>query len=216
MNLRIHIGHSYRCLLEQRKLLMYTFDGEYVPIESHKKRSGFRSFLSFVIMIAVVVLITILLRMYVFVPYDIPSGSMEETIEPGDMVFSEKVSYYFREPQAGDIVTFADPLVSGRTLIKRIIATEGQTVDFVNGQVVVDGVVLDEPYTNGQPSYPFERTAANVNITYPYTIPQGKVWVMGDNRSVSQDSRYFGAVDVDSIDGRASMIYWPLTDFVIF
>lgn len=194
---------------------MYTFDGEYVPIEGHKKRSGLRSVLGFIIMIAIVALITIALRTFVFVPYDIPSGSMEETINPGDMVFSEKVSYYFRDPEPGDIVTFADPQVPGRTLIKRVIATGGQVVDFAGGHVVIDGQVLDEPYTNGQPSYPFERTAPNVAISYPFVVPEGQIWVMGDNRTASQDSRYFGAVDLNAVDGRASMIYWPLSDFTL-
>ncbi len=114
---------------------------------------------------------------------------MEDTIEVGDLVFSEKLSYYTSEPQKGDIVTFADPLVSNRTPIKRVIATGGQTVDLQNGKVVVDGVVLDEPYTENKVSEPFEKTA--VSISYPYTVPEGYLWVMGDNRTNSQDSRYF-------------------------
>jgi signal peptidase I len=150
--------------------------------------------------------------MFVYVPYEIPSGSMEETIMTGDMVFSEKVSYYFRTPARGDIVTFADPEVAGRTLIKRVIATGGQTVDLQNGHVVVDGVVLDEPYTNGKESYPLARTASDVTITYPYTVPQGCLWVMGDNRTASQDSRYFGPISAGSVTGRAALIYWPLSD----
>lgn len=195
---------------------MYTFDGEYVPVEGHKKKSGFRSLIGFIIMIAAVTLITVGLRTFVFVPYDIPSGSMEDTIDPGDMVFSEKVSYYFREPQQGDIVTFADPQVPGRTLIKRVIATGGQSIDMVDGQVVIDGEVLDEPYTDGKLTYPFEKTATNVDITYPYVIPEGEIWVMGDNRTASQDSRYFGPVSLQAVDGRASMIYWPLSHFTLF
>ena len=176
-------------------------------------KSWARTLLSLAIMIAVVVLITIGLRVFVFVPYEIPSGSMEDTIMPGDMVFSEKISYYMRGPEAGDIVTFADPEVAGRTLIKRVIATEGQTVDLVDGKVVVSGVVLNEPYTSGRESYPLSRTAADADVTYPYTVPAGCVWVMGDNRTASQDSRYFGAIPVKSITGRAAMVYWPAADF---
>ena len=132
---------------------------------------------------------------------------------PGDMVFSEKVTYYMRQPERGDIVTFTDPEVPTRTLIKRVIATGGQTVDLVNGEVVVDGAALDEPYTKGKPSYPLSRTAVNADISYPYKVPEGSVWVMGDNRTESQDSRYFGAVPVDTISGRASLVYWPLSSF---
>ena len=150
--------------------------------------------------------------MFVFVPYEIPSGSMEDTIMPGDMVFSEKISYYTRSPEQGDIVTFADPEVAGRTLIKRVIATEGQTIELANGHVYIDGLELDEPYVGNKESYPLARTAADVEIVFPYTVPEGCVWVMGDNREASQDSRYFGAIPVSSITGRAAMIYWPISD----
>ena len=171
-----------------------------------------RSLLSLVVMIAVIALITIGLRMFVFVPYEIPSGSMEDTIMPGDMVFSEKISYYTRQPQRGDIVTFADPQVAGRTLIKRVIATGGQTVDLVGGKVYVDGLALDEPYTGGKDSYPLSRTAADADVSFPYEVPEGYLWVMGDNRTASQDSRYFGAIPVSSVNGRAAMVYWPVSD----
>ena len=168
-----------------------------------------RSILSLLFMVAIVVLATIALRMFVFVPYEIPSGSMEETIMTGDMVFSEKVSYYFRDPERGDIVTFDDPEVEGRTLIKRVVAVGGQTVDFADGRVVVDGVPLDEWYTRGKQSFPLSRTAADVSIDYPYTVPAGCIWVMGDNRTSSQDSRYFGAIPIASVSGRAALVYWP-------
>ena len=175
-------------------------------------RSTLRSWLSVLIIVAIVALLTLGLRTFVYVPYEIPSGSMEETIMTGDMVFSEKMSYYFRQPARGDIVTFADPEVAGRTLIKRVIATGGQTVDLQNGHVVVDGVVLDEPYTNGKESYPLAHTAPDVSISFPYTVPQGCLWVMGDNRTASQDSRYFGPISANSVTGRAALIYWPFSD----
>ena len=181
---------------------------------AEKQGSGAsRAVLSLLAMIAVVVLCVIALRTFVFVPYEIPSGSMEDTIMTGDMVFSEKVTYYMRAPQQGDIVTFDDPEVEGRTLIKRVIAVGGQTVNLVDGHVVVDGVVLDEPYTLDKESNPLNRTAPGVDISFPYTVPDGSVWVMGDNRTSSQDSRYFGAIPVSSITGRASFVYWPVNDF---
>lgn len=149
------------------------------------------------------------MQAFVVCPYTIPSGSMENTIEIGDNVWSEKVSYYFRDVEPGDIVTFADPEIPGRTLIKRVIAVGGQTVDLIDGVVYVDGVALDEPYTEGQPTAPL-KTATGVDITYPYTVPQGDIWVMGDNRTNSADSRYFGSIDESSVTGRAVVIYWPL------
>jgi signal peptidase I len=169
--------------------------------------------LSILVMVFVVIVMAVLLRTFIFVPYEIPSKSMQDTIMPGDMVFSEKVSYYLHGPERGDIITFTDPEVSTRTLIKRVVATGGQTVDLLDGKVYVDGQPIDEPYTGGKPSYALSRTASGVNISYPYTVPEGSVWVMGDNRTESQDSRYFGAIPVNTISGRAAMVYWPLSSF---
>lgn len=170
-----------------------------------------RSLLSIAAMIIMVAVIAIALRMFVFVPYEIPSGSMETTIMTGDMVFSEKISYYSRAPQSGDIVTFSDPQYPDRTLIKRVIAVEGQTVDLIDGTVHVDGYPLDEPYTNGKRSNPeMHPTNPSADIVYPYKVPEGHVWVMGDSRTNSQDSRYFGAIPVSSVSGRAIVIYWPV------
>ena len=97
-------------------------------------------------------------------------------------------------------------------LIKRCIAVGGQTVDLVDGRVVVDGVALDEPYTRGLPSEPL-KTALGVEVSYPYTVPAGHLWVMGDNRTNSNDSRYFGAIDEDTLTGRAALVYWPFSNF---
>ena len=186
------------------------YEGEHVE---KTESSVPRFLLSLGVMVAIVVLITFALRTFVFVPYEIPSGSMEETIMTGDMVFSEKVSYYFRAPGRGDIVTFDDPEVEGRTLIKRVIAVGGQSVDLRDGSVYVDGVKLDEPYTLGKKSYPLSHTAADADVTFPYTVPEGELWVMGDNRTASQDSRYFGSIPANTVTGRAALIYWPVSDF---
>ena len=168
-----------------------------------------RTLVRILVMIGLVVALSWGLRTFVFQAYEIPSGSMEETIMTGDMVFSEKVTYYFNEPEPGDIVTFQDPEIPSRILIKRVIATGGQTVDLVDGRVVVDGAPLDEPYVNGKPSFPMD-TAWGVDVSYPLTVPEGELWVMGDNRTNSQDSRYFGTVPVDSVTGKAVFTYWPV------
>ena len=85
----------------------------------------------------------------------------------------------------------------------------GQTVDLVDGVVYVDGEPLDESaYTGGKPSYPLDGPA---QIQYPYTVPEGCIWCMGDNRTNSSDSRYFGAVPVSSVTGRAFFTYWPIS-----
>lgn len=181
---------------------------------AERPRSGFLStLLKLVGLVALVIVLSTALRTFVFQAYEIPSGSMEETIMTGDMVFSEKVSYYFRDVEPGDIVTFNDSLSPGRVLIKRVIAVGGQVVDINNddGLVYVDGEPLQEPYTDGLPSYRLDNSIANV--TYPYRVPEGELWVMGDNRTNSQDSRYFGSIDRDTVTGRGALIYWPLDHF---
>ena len=177
-----------------------------------QKNSGMlRSIISLVITVAVIFGLSFLLREYVIQGYSIPSGSMENTIMTGDTVFSEQISYYFGDIESGDIVTFKDPEIAGRVLIKRCIAVGGQTVDLRDGVVYIDGVPQHEPYTDEKPSEPLSRPLED--ITYPYTVPEGYLWLMGDNRTNSQDSRYFGAVPVSSVYGRAFMIYWPLEHF---
>ncbi|MDD5807144.1 MAG: signal peptidase I [Eggerthellales bacterium] len=159
--------------------------------------------------VAFVVIAVWVIKSFIISPYTIPSSSMSDTISIGDNVWSERITYYFSDPKPGDIVTFDDPLNPSRTLIKRVVAVGGQTVDLIDGKVMVDGVALDEPYTDGKASYP-ETPAAGVSISYPYTIPDGEIWVMGDNRTNSADSRYFGSIDASSVSGRAIAIYWPI------
>ena len=163
----------------------------------------------FFVWLAMAVAVGLLVKTFVATPYVVPTGSMRDTIVEGDTLLGERVSLYFGDPEAGDIVTFDSPL-DGETLIKRVIAVGGQTVDLVDGSVYVDGERLDEPYTEGKPSYSLSDLPGSAGIEYPYEVPEGCVWVMGDNRTDSKDSRYFGAVSVDDVTSRALFIYWPL------
>jgi signal peptidase I len=128
---------------------------------------------------------------------------MRPTIMEEDRVLAEKITYRFnREPATGDIVVFDDPLGEHPQLIKRVIAVGGQTVDVQGDSVVVDGRTLDESYTHGVPTEPG-------SIELPVTVPDGYVWLMGDNRPNSGDSRFFGPRPVNTVRGRAFWTYWP-------
>lgn len=162
---------------------------------------------------AAAIVLALLLRAFVIEPFTVPTGSMLDTIQLDDTIWVEKVSYWSGGPKQGQVVTFDNPEEKGVTLVKRVIATEGQTVDLVDGAVVVDGVALDEPYTLGKPSYPLSSQLAGIDpITYPLQVPEGHVWVMGDNRTNSRDSRFFGPVPVKDVFGHAMFVLWPLSD----
>lgn len=154
--------------------------------------------------------IALLLRMFVFDVFIVPTGSMLPTIQLEDRLIGEKISYRFRSPEAGEVVTFISLEDNKTTLVKRVIATAGQTVSMQDGSLYINGVKKDEPYTHGTVTEPLSSSIAN--IEYPYTVPDGYVWVMGDNRTNSLDSRYFGPVPISRITSRCVCIFWPLSD----
>lgn len=175
-----------------------------------KKHTPVLSIISFIIVIALSIGAILIIRTCILSPYVIPSSSMDNTIQIDDHILAEQIFKYTKDPiRQGDIITFIDPKDTKLTLIKRVIATGGQTIDLKNGIVYVDGQPLNEPYINGVKTEAAEYTEENTNLKYPYTVPDNYVWVMGDNRGNSADSRVFGPVPLDSITGRAICIYWP-------
>lgn len=172
-----------------------------------------RSLASWIVVIALAVAAALCVRLFIVAPYSIPSGSMEETLMPGDYILAERLTYGSSDPQVGDIVTFKDPDDPSKTLIKRVIATEGQTVELNRGRVMVDGALVDEPYTEGKPGFPIETKDGDSQVEYPYTVPEGHIWVMGDNRTNSIDSRAYGAVPIENVTGKAFFRLWPLASF---
>ena len=117
-----------------------------------------------------------------------------------------------KDPEPGQIVTFInvdgelDEKGNVATYIKRVIATEGQTVDLRDGYVYIDGVRQEEPYTLGKPT----ENLHSDRVSYPFTVSDGCIFVMGDNRTGSSDSRWFGEVPVENVTGIALFRYWPL------
>ena len=186
---------------------------EIESIEHRKKApSIIRTIIEFALALALALGLTWVLKTYVIEPFEVPTGSMETTIMSGDKLLAEKISLNWSTVSSGDIIVFADKVMPGRNLVKRVIATGGQVVDIRDGHVVVDGNPLYEPFTHGSQTYPLDQHFENMNITYPFTVPEGHLWVMGDNRENSADSRYFGSVTEDSVYGRALMVFWPFED----
>jgi signal peptidase I len=136
-------------------------------------------------------------------PFVIPSGSMEPTLMIEDRVLVNKFLYRIGEPKQGDIVVFVSPSDKSIDYIKRVVAVGGQTVNVDDGRVSVDGKLLDEPYVN-------KEVVDHYSATGPVVVPAGQVFLMGDNRTNSRDSRYFGPRPVSELLGRAFAIYWPV------
>lgn len=154
-------------------------------------------------LLAGIVLTAILLRLFVLQPYTISSNSMEPTLEQGDHILVNRLSYQFGSPTRGDIVVFAYPKDTSRTFVKRVIAVEGETIELKGNQVFVNGTLVQEPYLKEGDYPPFEAE----------TIPANNVFVLGDNRKESGDSREWGVLPKSYIIGKAWLIYSPLQKF---
>jgi signal peptidase I len=129
---------------------------------------------------------------------------------PGQENIPQRIVYPFHQPQRGDIIVFEYPRDVSKDYIKRVIALPGETIEFRDQQVYVNGELLDEPYLEGAPSYCYSGEPCNGQ---PYVIPPGTVFVMGDNRTNSSDSRDWGALPFDRVIGQAWVIYYPFTDW---
>lgn len=134
----------------------------------------------------------------------VDGSSMEPSLTSGQLVLVNKLHYQFRTPQRGDIIVFWLPSVSERNTIKRIIGLAGDTIEFRDGWVYINGERLDEPYI----SQPCAFTICPNSI---WQVGDGDYFVMGDNRNHSRDSRSFGVIPDDAIVGKAIFRYWPLS-----
>lgn len=153
--------------------------------------------------IAAVAILAGVLRFVVWQPYVIPSGSMEPTLLPGDRIIVNRLAYQYWAPSRGDIVVFAYPKDPTRTFVKRVIATEGESVELRGNQVFVNGKLVQEPYLK----------AGDYPAFGPMTVPTDKVFVLGDNRKESGDSREWGLLPQSSLIGKAWLVYYPLNRF---
>lgn len=169
-----------------------------------------RAVLEIVQALALAVIISVVLNLFVVQVTEVRQRSMEPTLFQSDRVLVSKVDYRIGSPSAGDIIVFNPPVDSTIPYVKRVVAVGGDTVDLREGRLFVNGRVADFPEAVGasQPQAP--------RITYPLRVPDGSVWTMGDNRLASSDSRSFGAVPVENIIGKVTIRFWPLDRFRFF
>ncbi len=177
------------------------------------------SFLSLVIDIVetVVVAAAIFVVVYLFLlqPHQVKGASMEPNFHDGEYILTDKVSYRFSKPQRGDVVIFKSPTDPNVDFIKRIIALPGEKVKISDGKIVIynndhsQGMALKEPYNVNGPTSGGKEVPQDTEVT----VGQDQLFVLGDNRVESFDSRSWGMLPRKNIIGKAWLRYWPLPKF---
>lgn len=186
-----------------------------------------------IIFVIVVVASVLVVQSFVITSTKVQQHSMENTLMENDFLFAEKLSYHVTKPKLGDVVVFLEERPEGfkgnplgitiddiknkfkkdkynkrvmprMRYVKRVIGVPGDEVDIRDGQVYVNDIALDEPYIKG------DYTDARTQVEYPLEVPDDQVFVLGDNRKASNDSRNFGCVDQSLIEGKVVLRLWPL------
>lgn len=164
--------------------------------------------------IVLAVCLALIIRINVTQAFKIPSGAMEKTILVGDYILVNKYFYKFKQPTYGDIIVFKYPIDPRKDFIKRVLAVGGDTIEIRNKKVYVNGALQKSKFAFHSDSRVFsdpnmypENMVKRDNLE-PTKIDSGKLFVMGDNRDESYDSRFWGMVDVKAVRGKAFIIYW--------
>jgi signal peptidase I len=170
--------------------------------------------------IVTALILALFIRAYFIQAFKIPSGSMIPTLQIGDHIlvnkfiygtkipFSDRRVLVFRKPRRGDIIVFKYPEDPSRDFIKRVIAVEGDVIESRNKVIYVNGGPVNEPYAQHTDSTLRPGGIEPRDNFGPYIVPKDKLFMMGDNRDQSYDSRYWGYVDLKEIKGEALIIYW--------
>lgn len=172
---------------------------------ARRRRSPARTVVEWVLVIGGALIVALLIKAFLLQAFYIPSESMEPTLKVGDRVLVNKLSDDLGDVRRGHIIVFGRPTNEPPSeiddLIKRVVALPGEVVEGRDGMLYIDGFPLEEPYLPaGTITQPFA----------PVTVPEGHLFVMGDNRGDSRDSRAFGPIDAELIVGRAVVTVWPL------
>lgn len=193
-----------------------------------RPKSTLGAIVELIVIVAFAIGLALLIQAFVVKPYQIPTGSMIPTLEVGQRVLVQRVSYHFSDPEIGDIVVFHPPKGADTTeecgvpkpeteacpepvdepadtnFIKRVVATPGDTLKIIDGHAIVNGERIEDDFI--RPC----GNARGCNLPKEITIPPDHYFMMGDNRGASDDSRFWGPVPKDWIIGKAFATYWPL------
>jgi signal peptidase I len=181
------------------------------------KKPALGCLLEIVETLVLTLIIFFVIQTFVAQPYRVQQVSMERTLEPDQYVLVDKLTPRFDTYKRGDVIVFNPPpnwvQAQGQPYIKRVIGIGGDTVELKAGKVLINGTALLEPYVY-QEDGTSQPTDALIGVG-KWVIPQGQLFLMGDHRSNSADSREFGPVDITAVIGRAWLRYWPINTFDI-
>ena len=180
-----------------------------LPAEAEEAFS-WRAVLEIVQALALAVIISVFLNLFVVQVTEVRQRSMEPTLFQADRVLVSKIDYRIGQPERGDMVVFNPSTDSSIPFVKRIVAVGGDVVEVRDGQLFVNGEPseIDEARGSTLPQSP--------QVVYPYTVPEGEFFAMGDNRTASSDSRSFGSQQNDRIIGKVLLRFWPLDRLSFF
>ncbi len=158
--------------------------------------------------LVIYVIIALILRFFVFNITLVDGKSMFPTLDDGDRLITEKISLNWREVKRGDILVIHAPDKVNQNYIKRVVAVAGDRIELIDGKVYLNGEVLNEKYVVDNPTHPYRNISS-------WDIEEGQVFVMGDNRGASNDSRSFGPIDVNQVMGVSIFRLFPFSKFGI-
>jgi signal peptidase I len=185
--------------------------------ERVKTKSTFREYAE---AIGMALLLALFIRTFIVQAFKIPSGSMIPTLQIGDHILVNKLAYGIRVPlygqylvdfggvQRGDVIVFIFPEDRSKDFIKRVVGVAGDTVEIRGKKVSINGKQVDDPYAHFEGDDPQNVLPASRDDFGPTRVPENQLFVMGDNRDRSYDSRFWGFVDLSDVRGKAFLIYW--------
>lgn len=193
----------------------------YAFFERKEERMGKKKIIKeYVEPIVIAILIALFIRTFIVQAFKIPSSSMEPTLQVGDHLLVNKFIYgikipfmdtkYFqsRKPQRGDIVVFIYPKDRSKDFIKRVIGKEGEKVEIVRNKIYINDQLIDDPWGHYDEGSPAAKYLQPMERFGPVVVPEGSLFVLGDNRDNSQDSRFWGYVNFNEVKGKALIIYF--------
>lgn len=182
-----------------------------------KKKSTFREYAEAIV---IALVLALFIRTFVVQAFKIPSGSMEPTLEIGDHILVNKFIYGIKipftsinlfpweKPKPGDVIVFIYPLERSKDFIKRVVGVEGDIVKIINKKLFINGSEVPDSHAVYREDAIFSAEVQKRDNFGPVTVPQGKLFVLGDNRDRSLDSRFWGFVPLEDVRGKAFIIYW--------